>query len=97
MQMLAPRRRRGLLRKGLGLCHGVGGNGYALLAHWRAFGDPRSLRRATAFASWGAAHMTHLEAMPDRPHSLFEGLTGFGCFCLDLLRPSEARMPGAEL
>jgi hypothetical protein len=91
------RRRRGLLRKGLGLCHGVAGNGYALLAHARAFGDAASLRRAAAFASWGAAHITSLESIPGAPHSLYEGLAGFGAFCLDVMQPAQARMPGAEL
>ena len=33
--------RAGLLRKGLGLCHGIAGNAYALLAHWRATGRRR--------------------------------------------------------
>jgi hypothetical protein len=93
----AHRRRRGLLRKGLGLCHGVAGNGYALLAHWRASGDARSLRRAAAFATWGAAYIASLERVPDSPHSLYEGLAGFGVFCLDMLQPAQARMPGAEL
>ena len=30
---------RGLLRKGYGLCHGVAGNGYALLAMYQATGE----------------------------------------------------------
>lgn len=91
------RRQRGLPRKGLGLCHGIAGSGYALLAHWRLSGEARSLRRAAAFAAFGAANMAQLEFVPDRPHSLYEGLAGFGVFCLDMLHPERARMPGAEL
>ncbi len=75
----------------------MAGSGYALLAHARGFGDARSLRRAAAFAAWGAAQLPRLEGVPDRPHSLYEGLAGFGCFCLDMLHPEGARMPGAEL
>lgn len=82
----------------MGLCHGVSGNAYAFLAHWRAGGDACSLRRARAFASWCATHLAPLEPVPDRPHSLYEGAAGFGVLCIDLLRgPASARMPGAEL
>ena len=90
--------RAGLLRKGLGLCHGIAGNAYALLAHWRATGDAAWLRRAAAFAAFGAEHVAALEGVPDHPHSLYEGLAGFGCLLCDLLggQPQLARMPGAE-
>ena len=82
----------------MGLCHGVAGNAYALLAHWRASGDARSLRRARCFANWCATHLAPLERVPDRPHSLYEGSAGFATLCVDLLRdPTRARMPGAEL
>ncbi len=87
-----------MLHKGVGLCHGVAGNAYALLAHWRASGEARSLRRARSLACWCATHMAALERVPDRPHSLFEGTAGFAALCVDLLRdPARARMPGAEL
>ena len=36
----------GLLKKGPGLCHGVSGNGYALLALYRCTGDEVHLQRA---------------------------------------------------
>ena len=82
----------------MGLCHGASGNAYALLAHWRASGDARSLRRARCFAAWCATHYAPLEHVPERPHSLYEGAAGFGVLCVDLLRdPARARMPGAEL
>ena len=92
------RRHRGLLHKGVGLCHGVGGNGYALLAAYRASGDALYFRCARAFACWAATHLAPLERVPDRPHSLYEGNAGFAALCIDLLRdPARARMPGAEL
>ena len=82
----------------MGLCHGVAGNAYALLAHWRASGNERSLRRAQCFAGWAATHLAPLQRVPDRPHSLYEGSAGLAVLCADLLRdPARARMPGAEL
>ena len=57
------------------LCHGVAGNAYALLAHWRASRNERSLRRARCFAGWAATHLAPLQRQPDRPHSLYEGPT----------------------
>lgn len=44
--------RRGLLKKGPGLCHGAAGNGYALLSVYRCTRDPRALARAKRFAQW---------------------------------------------
>ena len=44
--------RRGLLRKGLGLCHGTAGNGYSLLQLYQATGDRNWLYRASCFATW---------------------------------------------
>ena len=46
---------RGLLRKGVGLCHGICGNGYALLSLFRATGDPKYLHRARQFAIFAAS------------------------------------------
>ena len=44
--------RRGLLRKGPGLCHGTAGNGYSLLQLYQATGDRLWLYRASCFATW---------------------------------------------
>lgn len=41
---------RGLVRKGLGLCHGICGNGYAFLSAYRATHDESYLQQALAFA-----------------------------------------------
>ena len=43
----------GPLDKGLGLCHGTDGNGYALLKLYERCGDPMWLDRARAFAMHG--------------------------------------------
>ena len=38
--------KRGLLKKGYGICHGVAGNGYAFLVAYKMTGDPKYLHRA---------------------------------------------------
>jgi hypothetical protein len=45
---------RGLLKKGLGLCHGISGNGYAFLSAYRATRDVTSYQQAQAFGLYGA-------------------------------------------
>lgn len=98
--------RRGLLRsKGPGLCHGIPGNGYALLALHRV--DPSSeagrrwLRRARHFAAFVASRCADFMPCADRPYSMFEGLAGALVFWHDVLHSSEspdeaARFPGYE-
>jgi hypothetical protein len=44
--------RRGLLHKGPGLCHGVGGTGITLLHMYRATGDRLWLYRAVSVATF---------------------------------------------
>ncbi|CAE8629905.1 unnamed protein product [Polarella glacialis] len=84
--------RRGLLStKGLGLCHGIPGNGYALLALHRATGDSLWLRRALHFAVFAAKHESDLAPLADRPLSLFEGLAGALCFWAEALRVASGQ------
>ena len=45
---------RGLLKKGLGLCHGIAGNGYAFLSAYRATSDASFLQQAQAFGLYSA-------------------------------------------
>ncbi|KAE9412075.1 hypothetical protein Angca_003868 [Angiostrongylus cantonensis] len=77
---------KGVLKKGPGICHGVGGNGYALLMLYRASGNEEWLQRARCFGlllldkKIRAAQRT-----PDSPFSLFEGLSGALCFMVDLV------------
>ena len=58
--------------QGVGLCHGVSGNGYALLSAYHYTGDKRYLRRAAQFGSFMADHWQELLNVPDRPLSLYE-------------------------
>lgn len=45
---------RGLVRKGLGLCHGISGNGYAFLSAYRATQNVEYLQQARGFALYAA-------------------------------------------
>lgn len=77
--------RRGLLRKGVGLCHGIGGNGYAMLKAAESGMIPDCLTKAVAFAYIGWNHIRELIDVPDHRFSLFEGIAGFITFQLDLI------------
>uniref|UniRef100_A0A5K3F890 Lanthionine synthetase C-like protein n=1 Tax=Mesocestoides corti TaxID=53468 RepID=A0A5K3F890_MESCO len=84
---------RGLLTKGCGLCHGSAGSGYALLSVYQNTGDAKYLTMAAAVALWCADYFTHAERTPDRPLSLFEGLSGAISFLFDMLQPGKAEFP----
>lgn len=88
--------RRGLLKKGPGLCHGASGNGYALLSAYRATRDAKQLARARRFAQWTAKHADALAKRADAPGSMFEGLAGAAAFIADTVDPDASWMPGCE-
>ncbi|KAI8477471.1 MAG: Lanthionine synthetase C-like protein [Monoraphidium minutum] len=88
---------RGMLTKGVGLCHGISGSGYALLSMYRATGEQRYLEMAQAFAVFAAERWQELYEEPDRPASLYEGLAGAVSLWLDVVDPDNSRWPGAEL
>lgn len=80
----------GLLRKGLGICHGIAGSVYALLAASAAFhalGDTQQEEKAFGRAVHLALLTTSYEQferdgemrVPDREVSLYEGLAGMCC------------------
>lgn len=84
---------RGLLRKGPGICHGIGGSGYAFLLLYRLTTDLRWLHRARQFAEFMFTDEFKQARTPDCPYSLFEGLAGTACFLADLLEPRSATFP----
>ncbi|GMH44870.1 hypothetical protein BSKO_12827 [Bryopsis sp. KO-2023] len=88
---------RGLLTKGVGLCHGISGNGYAFLSLYRQTGDERYLKRARAFADFTAENWHALEEVPDNEASLYEGLAGAVCFWVDAMYPQHSSFPGFEI
>ena len=75
-----------LLYQGVGLCHGISGSAFVFLAchrsaaasrvEGRAEASERQLRRAQRFALYAAQHWSDLYRIPDRPASLYEGLSG---------------------
>lgn len=58
--------------QGVGLCHGIAGNGYSFLTLFRATKDPTDLNRAQLFAQLAAEKWQKLYSVPDSPASLFE-------------------------
>ncbi len=75
----------GPLKKGLGLCHGTDGNGYALLKLFQRTGDEKWLNRARAFAMHGIGQYQ------ERP-GVWEG-DGALALYLSACERSDARMP----
>eukprot|EP00959_Pyramimonas_sp_CCMP1952_P475016 9503974-Pyramimonas_sp.AAC.1 len=56
-----------------GLCHGISGNGYALLCMWRATQHARWLHRARQFGKFICSEQGRQDwGTPDNPCSLFE-------------------------
>lgn len=89
---------RGLLTKGLGLCHGISGNAYAFLSLYRVTKDEQYKSRAQQFAQFMVDHWKELKDVPDAPLSLYEGLGGAVCLWMDMLSPDVAApFPGYEL
>ncbi|CAL8086769.1 unnamed protein product [Orchesella dallaii] len=82
---------RGLLKKGYGICHGVSGNAYGLMALYAHTQDELWLRRSNSFAEYCFHYGTKNVHEPDRPMSLFEGLAGVIYMLIDF---AEAQ-PGA--
>ncbi len=82
---------RGLLRKGAGLCHGIAGNAYALLAVGRT--EPSFVCKAFSLFEFSLKHAEELDMVPDRPYSLYEGLGALCALAIDLACPDQATFP----
>jgi len=89
--------RAGPLEKGVGLCHGTAGNGYALLKLWRRSGDALWLARARAFAMHATQQVDRFaERSGHTRHSLWTGDIGVALFasaCID----GDARYPTLDV
>jgi hypothetical protein len=87
----------GPLIKGSNLCHGTGGNGYALLKLYGRTRDPRWLTRARAFAMHAIAQ-TEAEAKRQgrMRYSLWTGDAGFATYLWDCLH-GTARFPTLDV
>lgn len=87
----------GPLAKGSNLCHGTGGNGYALLKLHRRTGDPVWLERARGFAMTGIeqCRSSRREAGRGR-YSLWTGDIGLAIYLADCIR-EDARFPSIDV
>ena len=57
--------------QGVGLCHGIAGNGYALLSLYQLTDDEMHLWRAQHFGAFMAEHWQQLYEVPDAPAALY--------------------------
>jgi Lanthionine synthetase C-like protein len=81
----------GPLVKGLGLCHGTAGNGYAFLKLLDRTGDERWLERARAFAMHSAAQVERARADYGRGrYTLWTGDIGAACLLASCMRADPA-------
>ena len=81
----------GPLIKGSNLCHGTGGNGYALLKLFERTGDARWLERARAFAMHAIAQMqADAQQHGQLRYSLWTGDPGLAIYLWDCLRGRAA-------
>lgn len=88
--------RAGPLAKGVSLCHGTAGNGYAFLALFQRSKDPRWLERARAFAMHAIGQLDrHRRASIPPHHSLWTGETGLALYLWSCIR-ADARFPTLE-
>jgi len=90
--------RKGLLKKGPGICHGVAGSGYVFLLLYRLTNNPKHLHRAVVFAQFIESEEFKRSArVPDNPFSLYEGIAGTVCYLADLTAPAQAAFPFSEV
>ena len=99
---------RGVIKKGLGLCHGIAGNAYAFLMMYKYTKEDKHLYRAFKMAelmqSDGVLEAVasyfdpqrQCQGLADFPYSLMEGLAGTICYHCDLLHPQNASFPGYD-
>lgn len=90
--------KQGLLKKGPGLCHGIGGNAYVFLLLFRITNNQMYLHRAIAFARFMETEdFKKYSRVPDNPFSLYEGIAGTVCFLADLTAPEQAAFPFSDV
>jgi len=86
--------KKGLLRKGPGICHGVAGSGYVFLLLYRLTGQKSHLYRAEKYGEFLFSEEFRTGArIPDCPFSLYEGWAGTACYLADLIQPQKAAFP----
>ena len=72
--------KHGIIKKGVGLCHGVSGNAYTFLSLYQTTQNQKYLEWALEFAKicieWEERTRSGQFDVPDLPFSLWEGLGG---------------------
>jgi hypothetical protein len=87
----------GPLTKGSNLCHGTGGNGYAIMKLYQRTHDRLWLERARAFAMHGIAQTQEAALRYGQSrYSLWTGDLGFAIYLWDCLR-GEAQFPTLDV
>ena len=85
------------LEKGVGLCHGTAGNGYALLKLWQRTGDTVWRDRARAFAMHAIEQVQRFaERSGQTRHSLWTGDIGVALFAWACIE-GDARYPTLDV
>jgi lantibiotic modifying enzyme len=86
---------RGLLTKGVGICHGASGAGMCFLAHFRATGDRKSLRRACHIAHECLTSRILRDGtmQGDDPYSLLNGWGARALFFAELSAELDGSTP----
>lgn len=86
----------GPLTKGVGLCHGTDGNGYAFLKLFERTGEKRWLDRARAFAMHAIAQSNRLATEHGRRrYSLWTGDAGLACYLWSCIA-GESAVPNLD-
>jgi len=89
--------RAGPLEKGVGLCHGTAGNGYALLKLWQRSGDEVWRDRARAFAMHAIEQVQRFAQRTGQTrHSLWTGDIGVALFAHACI-VGDARYPTLDV
>ncbi|CRG93023.1 G-protein coupled receptor, putative [Plasmodium gallinaceum] len=78
---------KGLLSKGLGLCHGISGNGIIFLYLYNYTKDKIWYIRSLKYALFSIKFFDRFYNLPDRPDSLFEGYAALVVFLSFILKP----------
>lgn len=88
--------RAGPVAKGVGICHGTAGNGYALLAMHRRTGDPVWLSRARGFAMAAVGQYAAIRHAGPVWSSLWTGDVGLATYLWACIR-GEGAIPSLDV
>ncbi|XP_014242014.1 lanC-like protein 1 [Cimex lectularius] len=89
--------KRGLLKKGYSICHGVAGNAYIFLYLYKKTQLEVFLYKAACFGDYCLNYPVYEGMKPDWPYSLFQGMAGIIHFLMDLRDPISSCFPCYEL